>query len=86
MTLLSHRPRIRSGSAAMPPFWSLTLPRWAAVASTTPPAVPEPNPAIWTCARCGAVVNGIDTAKEHLNLHSLQESSQPVGGGRPTPG
>jgi hypothetical protein len=80
MTLLNHRPRTRSGSAGMTPFWSLTLPHWAVAANTPPRALPEPDPATWTCARCGAVMNGISAAMEHINLHSLHEASQPVSG------
>ncbi len=69
MTLPKHRQGPRS-ETAQAPFWSLELPRWAAVPHAAHPA-PETT---WTCAMCGALAVDIAAAREHINLHSLQAS------------
>lgn len=58
------------------PFWSLALPRWAATQNVGLRVAPEQGPT-WTCARCGAVVNGIDAATRHTELRGPQDRPQP---------
>jgi hypothetical protein len=78
MTLLKHRSKTRSSGSQGIPFWSLVLPSWAAVARAEWPPVRQTQPVTWTCARCGAVADDIGAAMEHINLHTLQDHSQPV--------
>jgi hypothetical protein len=73
MTLLHHQqpapkdpPTIR--------VWSLTLPHWAGVSRSQVRSARQPQPATWTCARCGSVVSGAGAAAHHIELHRLQES------------
>jgi hypothetical protein len=72
MTLLHHHQTGPRNSATIP-FWSLTLPHWAQVRATESRSVREPERATWRCAKCGAVVNGISAAADHIELHRLQE-------------
>ena len=72
MTLLKHR-RAAQDAKADTPCWSLTLPRWSEAPGVSAREAHPAAESAWTCARCGAVASDITTAREHINLHSLQD-------------
>jgi hypothetical protein len=77
MTRLDHQQRAPMDSATISAtirVWSLMLPRWAGVPRSQARSVRQPEPATWTCARCGSVVSGAGAAAHHVELHRLQES------------
>jgi hypothetical protein len=83
MTLLDHQQPAPRDSATIR-VWSLTLPYWAGVQRSPARTVRQPQPATWTCARCGSVVSGAGAAAHHVELHRLQESL--LAGERRPPG
>ena len=72
MNLLKHRQAAR-GAHAEGPYWPLELPRWSALLPASAREVRPAPQTTWTCARCGAVAGDIRAAREHINLHSLQD-------------
>jgi hypothetical protein len=72
MTLLHHQ-QPAPGDSTTIRIWSLTLPHWAGLARSQVRTVRQPQPATWTCARCGSVVSGAGAAAHHIELHRLQE-------------
>jgi hypothetical protein len=73
MTLLDHQQPAPKDSAPIR-VWSLTLPHRAGAPRSQVRTVSQPQPATWTCARCGSVVSGVGAAAHHIELHRLQES------------
>jgi hypothetical protein len=83
MALLHHQQPAPKNSAPIR-VWSLTLPHWAGVPRSQVRSARHPQPATWTCARCGSVVSGAGAAAHHIELHRLQESLQASERGLPS--
>jgi hypothetical protein len=77
MTLLHHHQTVPKDSATIP-VWSLMLPRWAATQRTESRPMREPEPATWTWAKCGTVVNAISAAVHRVDVHRTQERPRPA--------
>jgi hypothetical protein len=72
MTLLGH-PKTAPEDSPTIPFSSLTRSRWTVVRRTESRPMRQPERPRWTCAGCGAVLDGIVAAAGHIDLHRAQD-------------